>query len=101
MADGKSKNSKQDLGRLSSGDHYEIRDFAFEFDISLGQVHDLIRRHGNDRATLECEARKLKRIRRSAKAAHLATAGQRCRYVADSRLTGIRGPRLNAGYLPM
>jgi hypothetical protein len=52
MADGKSKNSKQDRGRLSSGDHYEIRDFAHEFDISLGQVHDMIRRHGNDRATL-------------------------------------------------
>jgi hypothetical protein len=68
MADGKSKNSKQDRGRLSSGDHYEIRDFAHEFDISLGQVHDMIRRHGNDRATLEREARKLKRISRSTNA---------------------------------
>jgi hypothetical protein len=63
MADGKSKNSKQDRGRLSSGDHYEIRDFAHEFDISLGQVHDM-----NDRATLEREARKLKRISRSTNA---------------------------------
>jgi hypothetical protein len=68
MADGKSKNSKQDRGRLSSGDHYEIRDFAHEFDISLGQVRDLIRRHGNDRATLEREAQKLKRISRSTNA---------------------------------
>jgi hypothetical protein len=68
MADGKSKNSKQDQGRLSSGDHYEIRDFAHEFDMSLGQVRDLIRRHGNDRATLEREARKLKRIGHSTNA---------------------------------
>jgi hypothetical protein len=59
MADDKSKNGKQDRGRVASGDHYEIRDFAYEFGISLGQVHDLIRRYGNDRATLEREARKL------------------------------------------
>jgi hypothetical protein len=60
MADDKSKIGKQDQGRLACGDHYEIRDFAWEFGISLGQVRDLIRRHGNDRATLESEARKLK-----------------------------------------
>ncbi len=59
IADDKSKMGGQDQARVASSDHYEIRDFAYEFGISLGQVHDLIRRHGNDRATLEREARKL------------------------------------------
>jgi hypothetical protein len=59
MADDKSKTGKQDRDRVSAGDHYEIRDFACEFDISLGKVRDLIKHHGNDRETLEREAGKL------------------------------------------
>ncbi len=44
---------------MTSFDHYEVRDFAHEFGIAIGQVRDLIKRYG-DRATLESEARKLK-----------------------------------------
>jgi hypothetical protein len=58
MADDKTKTSKPDQDRVSGADHYEIRDFAHRFDLSLGEVRDLIRRHGNDRKTLEREARK-------------------------------------------
>lgn len=59
MADYKNKTGKQDRGRVSVGDHYDIRDFAHEFDITIGQVRDLIKHYGNDRETLEREARKL------------------------------------------
>ena len=59
MADDKSKTGQQDRGRVSAADHYEIRDFAHEFDITIGQVRDLVKHYGNDRETLEREARKL------------------------------------------
>jgi hypothetical protein len=59
MADDKSKIGKQDRIRVASGQEYEIRDFADKFNISPGQARDLIERFGNDRETLECEARKL------------------------------------------
>jgi uncharacterized protein YjcR len=61
MEGDKSTIGKQDRHHhVTSVDHYEIRDIACELGISLGQVRDLIRRHGTDRATLESEARKLK-----------------------------------------
>lgn len=61
MADDKSKTGRQDRHRMSICDHYEVRDMALEFDITIGQVRDLIRQHGNDRKTIEREAGKLKR----------------------------------------
>jgi Protein of unknown function (DUF3606) len=62
MADDKSKIGKQDRDRVSAIDHYEVRDFAYRFNISIGGVRDLIKRHGNDRKTLEREARKLAKM---------------------------------------
>jgi hypothetical protein len=60
MADDK-RTGKQDRERISAGDHYEVRDFAVEFDLSIGEARDLIGRHGNDREALERGARKLKK----------------------------------------
>jgi hypothetical protein len=60
MADDKSKAGNPDRIRVASGQEYEVRDFAEKFDISPGEARDLIERFGNDRETLELEARKLK-----------------------------------------
>jgi hypothetical protein len=60
MADDKIKTGGQDRIRVAGGQEYEVRDFADKFDISPGEAKDLIERFGNDRETLESEARKLK-----------------------------------------
>jgi hypothetical protein len=59
MADDKTKTGTPDQDRVSGADPYEVRDFVDKFEISLGEVRDLIKRHGNERETLEREARKL------------------------------------------
>jgi hypothetical protein len=53
--------ANRDRIRVASGQEYEVRHFADKFDISPGEAKDLIERFGNDRETLELEARKLKR----------------------------------------
>ncbi len=60
MADDKTKIGNPDRIRVASGQEYEVRDFAERFDISPGEACDLIERFGNNRETLELEARKLK-----------------------------------------
>jgi hypothetical protein len=60
MADDKTKIGEQDRIRVASGQEYEVRHFADKFDISPGEAKDLIEGFGNDRETLELEARKLK-----------------------------------------
>jgi hypothetical protein len=59
MADDKTKIGKQDRIRVAGGQEYEVGDIADKFDISPGDARDLIERFGNDRETLEREARKL------------------------------------------
>jgi hypothetical protein len=59
MADDKSKIGDPDRLRVASGQEYEVRDFAEKFGISPGEARDLIERFGNDRETLEHEAKKL------------------------------------------
>ena len=59
MSDDKTKRDFQDRDRVSADEDYEVRYFANQHGISPEQVADLIKEHGNDRKTLEREARKL------------------------------------------
>jgi hypothetical protein len=61
MADDKRKTGQQDRIRVASGQEYEVHDFAEKFGLTNGEARDLIERFGNDRETLEREARKLKK----------------------------------------
>ena len=60
MADDKSKRGGGDRSRVSGSEEYEVDYFAKKHGLSPDQVRALIKAHGNDRATLEVEARKLK-----------------------------------------
>lgn len=60
MADDPNKQDNRDRSRVAGGEDYEVRYFAEENGISMDQARELIRRHGNDRAALEREARKLR-----------------------------------------
>lgn len=59
MADNILKKSNRDRSRVASGEDYEVEYLARKTGISAGAVRELIKRHGNHRATLEREARKL------------------------------------------
>jgi len=59
VADNKSKTGAQDRAHISASDHFEIAEIANKFSLSVLGVHDLIKRFGNERETLEQEARKL------------------------------------------
>ena len=60
MADNPQQQDNRDRSRVSGSEDYEIRYFADENGISMDQARELISRHGNDRETLNREARKLK-----------------------------------------
>ncbi|TPK38717.1 DUF3606 domain-containing protein [Mesorhizobium sp. B2-5-3] len=60
MADDKSKRDFRDRNRVSADEDYEVRYFAEQAGITAEQVRQLIKRHGNERATLELEAKKLR-----------------------------------------
>ncbi|MEZ2330650.1 DUF3606 domain-containing protein [Mesorhizobium sp. RCC_202] len=60
MADNKIKRDFRDRGRVSAEEDYEVRYFAKQHRISPEQVRALIGEHGNERKTLEREARKLR-----------------------------------------
>ena len=60
MADDKSKRDFRDRDRVSADEDYEIRYFAKEAGITPEQVRDLIRQHGNQRATLLEKAKALR-----------------------------------------
>lgn len=59
MADDPSKTGYQDRARVAADQAYEVQYFATAHGISPEQVRELISRHGNDRETLEREAKKL------------------------------------------
>lgn len=59
MADRKTGNDGRDSSRVSGEQDYEVRHFAEQNNISVDQARALIATHGNDRATLTAEARKL------------------------------------------
>lgn len=60
MADYKSKGNLRDPSRVTAAEDYEVEYFAKRHRLSPGVVRELIRQHGNDRKTLEREARKLR-----------------------------------------
>ncbi|RWN01042.1 MAG: DUF3606 domain-containing protein [Mesorhizobium sp.] len=61
MADDKSKRDFRDRNRVSANDDYEVGYFAKKVGLTPQQVRELIREHGNDRATLEREAKAIGR----------------------------------------
>lgn len=61
MADDKSKRDFRDRDWVSADEDYEVEYFAQKVGPTPQQVRELIRKHGNDRATLECEAKALGR----------------------------------------
>ncbi|TIM50097.1 MAG: DUF3606 domain-containing protein, partial [Mesorhizobium sp.] len=56
MADDKSKRDFRDRNKISADDDYEVNFFALQNNITPEQVRELIRKHGNDRATLTAAA---------------------------------------------
>lgn len=61
MADDKTKTGGQDRTRVAGGQDYEVQYLMQKTKVSAEQARDLIKRHGNDRETLEREAKKLNR----------------------------------------
>ena len=61
MTDNKTKLDFRDRDRMSGEDEYEIDYFARALHLTPEEVRYLIRRHGNDRAMLEREAKKPQR----------------------------------------
>lgn len=60
MADNKDKQDGRDRSKVAGEEDYEVRYFADQNGLTREQTRDLIARHGNDRATLEREAAKLR-----------------------------------------
>lgn len=60
MSDDKSKTGYQDRDRVNGSEPYEVEYFARNNGVTAAQTRELIKQHGNDRATLEREAKKLK-----------------------------------------
>jgi len=59
MADDKTKTDFRDGVRLSADDDYEVAHFARQFQLTIPEVRELIKKHGNDRAALQREAKAL------------------------------------------
>ncbi|MER9657268.1 DUF3606 domain-containing protein [Mesorhizobium sp. M0152] len=59
MTDNKSKRGFRDRDRVSADEEYEVKYFAKQNRISPDEVRELIREHGEVRAKLVREARKL------------------------------------------
>lgn len=61
MADDPMKRGAQDRRQVSGSEEHEVRYFAEQNGVSMDEARKLIATHGNDRATLEAEAKKLRR----------------------------------------
>ncbi|MER8897214.1 DUF3606 domain-containing protein [Mesorhizobium sp. M0676] len=61
MADDKSKRDFRDRDRVSADEDYEVEYFAANAGITPQQVKELIAKHGNQRETLEREAKALRK----------------------------------------
>ena len=59
MPDDKSKSDFRDRDRVSGDQEYEVGYLASKFQLTIPEVRELIKKHGNDRETLAREARKL------------------------------------------
>jgi hypothetical protein len=53
-------NTTSDRGQVAASQPHEVRYFGQKHGLTDDQVLDLIKQHGNDRATLEAEVAKLK-----------------------------------------
>lgn len=60
MADDKTKTGKPDRSRVAGGEGYEVGYFARKHGITTEQARELIERIGNDGASLDAAAEKLK-----------------------------------------
>ncbi len=60
MADNKLDRGTRDRDRVSGSDDYEVDYFARKHGLTAEQARQLIREFGNDRATLDREAERLK-----------------------------------------
>ena len=62
MADEKTTGGRnQDRDRVAGGQEYEVEYFAGKHGITAEQARQLIKEHGNSRATLDAAAEKLKK----------------------------------------
>jgi len=59
MADDKTQRDFRDRERVSGDEEYEVGYFASKFGLTIPEIRDLIKKHGNDRETLEREAEQL------------------------------------------
>ncbi|RUW70646.1 MULTISPECIES: DUF3606 domain-containing protein [unclassified Mesorhizobium] len=59
MADDRSKTDFRDRDRVSGDEEYEVGYLASKFQLTIPEARELIAKHGNDRETLEREAKKL------------------------------------------
>ena len=64
MADDLSNRGPQDRRRVSGEQDYEVGYFANKHKITVEQARELIRKHGNNRETLDAEAAKIRQTRR-------------------------------------
>lgn len=60
MVDDKSKRDFRDRDRVSGAEDYEVEHFAQQNGLTPQQVRNLIAKHGNSRAVLAEEARRLR-----------------------------------------
>ncbi|CAN7745806.1 DUF3606 domain-containing protein [Mesorhizobium amorphae] len=59
MADDKRKRDFRDRDRVAGDEEYEVGYFASKFGLTIPEVRELIKKHGNSRETLEREAERL------------------------------------------
>ena len=59
MADDKTQRDFRDRDSVSGDEEYEVGYFASKFGLTIPEIRDLIKKHGNDRETLEREAEQL------------------------------------------
>ncbi|RUX94739.1 MULTISPECIES: DUF3606 domain-containing protein [unclassified Mesorhizobium] len=59
MADDKSKRDFRDRDRVAGDQEYEVGYLASKFQLTIPKVRELMRKHGNDRDSLEREAKAL------------------------------------------
>lgn len=59
MPDDKTKMDQRDRSQVAGGEDYEVRYLAERHNISMDKARELIRKHGNDRATLDEAASRL------------------------------------------
>ncbi|WP_192180494.1 DUF3606 domain-containing protein [Mesorhizobium amorphae] len=59
MTDDKTKRDFRDRDRVAGDEEYEVGYFASKFGLTIPEVRELIKKHGNNRETLEREAEQL------------------------------------------